>query len=52
VESSVPSRPVPALVLLIGSTNTDWAWTMVQRSLLVGGLMGSTNGLAAGLVIV
>jgi hypothetical protein len=40
------------LVLLIGSTNIDWAWTMVQRSLLVGGLMGVTNGLAAGLVIV
>ncbi len=40
------------LVLLIGSTNIDWAWTMVQRSLLIGGLMGSTNGLAAGLVIV
>ena len=40
------------LVLLIGSSNIDWAWTMVQRSLLVGGLMGITNGLAAGLVIV
>ncbi|MBX9789994.1 MAG: hypothetical protein K2Y37_13835 [Pirellulales bacterium] len=40
------------LVLLIGSSNIDWAWTMVQRSLLVGGLMGITNGLAAGSVIV
>lgn len=40
------------LVLLIGSTNIDWAWTMVQRSLLVGTMMGLTNGLAAGLVIV
>jgi hypothetical protein len=40
------------LVLLISSTNLDWAWTMVQRSLLVGGCMGITNGLAAGLVIV
>jgi hypothetical protein len=40
------------LVLLIGSTDIDWAWTIFQRSLLVGGLMGMTNGLAAGLVIV
>ncbi len=40
------------LVLLISSTNLDWAWTMVQRSLLVGACMGVTNGLAAGLVIV
>jgi hypothetical protein len=40
------------LVLLIGSTNLEWAWTMVERSVLVGGLMGMTNGLAAGLVIV
>jgi hypothetical protein len=40
------------LVLLIGSSNVTWAWTMVERSLLVGGLMGATNGLAAGLVIV
>jgi hypothetical protein len=40
------------LLLLISSTNPGWAWTMVERSLLVGGLMGMTNGLAAGLVIV
>lgn len=40
------------LVLLISSTNLEWAWTMVQRSLLVGGCMGITNGLAAGLVVV
>src|SRR5438132_66187 len=40
------------LLLLISSTDTSWAWTMVQRSFLVGGLMGLTNGFAAGLVIV
>ncbi len=40
------------LVLLISSTNIEWAWTMVERSVLVGALMGCTNGLAAGLVIV
>lgn len=40
------------LLLFISSTDTDWAWIMVQRSFLVGGLMGMTNGMAAGLVIV
>ncbi len=40
------------LLLLISSTNPQWAWIMVQRSVLVGGIMGATNGLAAGLVIV
>jgi hypothetical protein len=39
-------------VLLISSTNRDWAWIMIERSFLVGGLMGLTNGLFAGLVIV
>jgi hypothetical protein len=40
------------LLLFISSTDPAWAWIMVQRSVLVGGLMGLTNGLAAGLVIV
>jgi hypothetical protein len=40
------------LMLLISSTNLDWAWIMVGRSFLVGGMMGMTNGCAAGLVIV
>jgi hypothetical protein len=40
------------LLLLISSTNVDWAWTMVGRSFLIGGIMGLTNGLFAGLVIV
>ena len=40
------------LVLLISSTNREWAWIMIERSLLVGGCMGITNGFAAGLVIV
>ncbi|MFA6241816.1 MAG: hypothetical protein WC655_12860, partial [Candidatus Hydrogenedentales bacterium] len=40
------------LMLLISSTNTTWAWIMIQRSVLVGGIMGFTNGLAAGLIIV
>jgi MFS family permease len=40
------------LVLLISSTNPTWAWIMVERCFLVGGFMGLTNGLFAGLVIV
>jgi hypothetical protein len=40
------------LVLLISSTNREWAWIMIERSLLIGSCMGLTNGLAAGLVIV
>ncbi len=40
------------LFLLISSTDPEWAWTMIQRSILVGGLMGMTNGFFAGLVIV
>jgi MFS family permease len=40
------------LVLLISSTNREWAWIMIERSFLVGGCMGITNGLAAGLVVV
>jgi hypothetical protein len=40
------------LMLLISSTNVEWAWTMIQRSVLVGGFMGLTNGFFAGLVIV
>ena len=39
-------------LLLISSTNTNWAWIMIERSFLVGGVMGLTNGLFAGLVIV
>jgi hypothetical protein len=39
-------------LLLISSSDTNWAWIMIQRSFLVGGLMGVTNGLVAGLVIV
>ncbi|MBI3117947.1 MAG: hypothetical protein HYZ00_04640 [Candidatus Hydrogenedentes bacterium] len=40
------------LLLLIGSSDYNWAWIMVQRSFLVGGLMGLVNGMVAGLVIV
>lgn len=39
-------------LLLISSTNGTWAWIMIERAFLVGGLMGLTNGLFAGLVIV
>jgi hypothetical protein len=39
-------------LLLISSSDTNWAWTMIQRSIVVGGLMGLCNGLAAGIVIV
>jgi hypothetical protein len=40
------------LFLLISSTDPEWAWTMIQRSIVVGGLMGLINGMFAGLVIV
>ena len=39
-------------LLLISSTDPKWAWIMIERSFLVGGFMGLTNGLFAGLVIV
>jgi hypothetical protein len=39
-------------LLLISSSNPAWAWIMIERGFLVGGLMGLTNGLFAGLVIV
>ena len=48
---AVTAGSCPAL-LLISSTNPDWAWIMIERSFLVGGVMGLTNGLFAGLVIV
>ena len=37
--------------LLISSSDPKWAWIMIQRSFVVGGLMGLVNGLFAGLVI-
>src|SRR5690606_5643968 len=43
---------VGPLVLLIGSSDPNWAWIMVERAFLVGGLMGAMNGMAAGLVII
>jgi hypothetical protein len=39
-------------LLLISSSDPNWAWLMIQRSIIMGGLMGLVNGLAAGLVIV
>jgi len=33
--------------LLISSSDPNWAWIMIQRSFLVGGLMGLTNGFFA-----
>jgi hypothetical protein len=39
-------------LLLISSTDPNWAWIMIQRSVVVGGLMGMVNGFFAGLVIV
>jgi len=39
-------------LLLISSTDPKWAWIMIERSFVVGGLMGLINGLFAGLVIV
>ena len=37
--------------LLISSSDPNWAWIMIQRSFVVGGLMGLINGFFAGLVI-
>ena len=48
---AVTAGSCPTL-LLISSTDPHWAWVMIERSFLVGGLMGLTNGLFAGLVIV
>jgi hypothetical protein len=39
-------------LLLISSSDPNWAWIMIERSFLVGGLMGLVNGLFAGLIIV
>ncbi|MBM3288583.1 MAG: hypothetical protein FJY92_00380 [Candidatus Hydrogenedentes bacterium] len=51
IVGSVTAASCP-LMLLISSTNVDWAWTMIERSFLVGGIMGIANGCFAGLVIV
>jgi MFS family permease len=41
-----------SMVLLISSTNTEWAWRMAQRAFACGAMMGLVNGIAAALVIV
>ena len=41
-----------AVFLLVSSTDTAWAWEMVRRSFICGGMMGLTNGVVAGVVIV
>jgi hypothetical protein len=51
VVGAVTAASCPAL-LLISSTDPNWVRVMIQRSFLVGGIMGLTNGLFAGLVIV
>lgn len=40
------------LFLLLSSSNVEWAWKLIGRSFLCGALMGLTNGIGAGLVIV
>ncbi|MBI1783845.1 hypothetical protein HYR69_01755 [Candidatus Sumerlaeota bacterium] len=40
------------LMLLISSTNVEWATRMIYRALACGAMMGLVNGVAAGLVIV
>jgi hypothetical protein len=39
-------------LLLLSSSNPEWAWTMIERAFLVGGLMGLTDGPFVGLVII
>ncbi len=51
IVGSITAASCP-LMLLISSTNVEWAWIMIQRSFLVGGIMGISNGFFAGLVIV
>lgn len=41
-----------SLVLLVSSTNPQWATEMVKRALASGAMMGLVNGIAAALVIV
>ncbi len=48
---AISAGSCPFLLLVI-STDPKWAWIMIERSFLVGGLMGLINGLFAGLVIV
>jgi hypothetical protein len=40
------------LFLLISSTDTEWAWKMIERATLCGAVMGCVNGIAAAVVIV
>jgi len=51
IVGSVTAAACP-LMLLISSTNVEWAWIMIQRSFLVGGTMGVSNGCFAGIAIV
>lgn len=51
IVGSVTAAACP-LMLLISSTNVEWAWIMIRRSFAVGGMMGLVNGCFAGLVIV
>jgi hypothetical protein len=46
------SAGVGPLMLLISSSDPNWAKIMIERAFLVGGLMGVLNGMVAGLVIV
>ena len=39
-------------VLLISSTNVEWATEMIRRGLMCGAMMGLVNGIAAAVVIV
>ncbi|MCC6155390.1 MAG: hypothetical protein IT367_16600 [Candidatus Hydrogenedentes bacterium] len=51
IVGSVTAAACP-LMLLISSTNVEWAWIMIRRSFAVGGMMGLVNGCFAGIVIV
>lgn len=46
------SAGVGPCMLLISSSDPNWAMIMIERAFLVGGLMGILNGAVAGLVIV
>lgn len=51
VVGAVTAASTP-VVLLLSSSNVEWAWRMVRRAFACGAMMGLINGIAAAVVIV